>query len=228
VILQQQGEVMSDKVENKRRELSFRVIGEDKKPEVAIPFETAASPVEVRAYVEGMIARLEEVRRLGEAHPNIKRFIDRRSVHSFTIYMADNDTGNKIEIYTLSYVDKKPRNLLENSRNDMRQQIESLLELQVGDIYKAMVAYMRKKNLGIKKISDARWREVCAIHPLYLSFWSEQRKRQFEKTAKRSIEKGMSEGRYVLARNATERVLSTKKSDEKASIQKRSVKRIRV
>lgn len=193
----------------KRRALTFKVLDEERKAVVAVPFETAASDTEIDNYVRDSIARINELRSILEAHPALMKLTRGRGVRYLTFYIHDSQTNLNHECYTLSEIIgphmTKVETMIESARAQMVAHASRPEALKM--IYQAMAAYLRKKKWNIEEIKSVQWREVCALHPFYLSgFWDETRKRKFEKVSKRSIKAGALEGRYKIPGVATEAV----------------------
>lgn len=204
----------SRKVTPPRRRVTFKVIDQDKRALVARPFDTTASDEELDKYVDASIERMREAQDIFEKRPDVRKLYVGNGARQFTWYLRDSMTNETVEVYTLSLLPSLAKGVtLESLRAEMLRNVEAYWQSVVGSIYKAMVAYMNQKHWGSDSMKiAARWREVCACHPLYLSgVWDEKRKREFEKTARESIKAGVASGRYKITPSRMEGVSSRKK-----------------
>lgn len=190
----------------RRRALTFKVMDEERKAIVSVPFETAASDIEIDEYVRGSIERIKELRPIIEAHPAIKKLHSGRGVRHLTIYVHDSLTNTSHQSFTI--VEPISRHMMdaESYAAKLCDKGESVMSTPtvLRQIYEVMAEHLRKKRWNIEEIKSAQWREVCALHPLYLSgIWDESRKRHFEKVSKKSIKAGAKAGRFKIPGVAT-------------------------
>jgi hypothetical protein len=215
---------MAKNEKKQRRALTFRVVDADKKAIVAIPFETAASNKGILDLVMTLIERIKESHRITEASPQIRRIARAFERRRITHYVHDSQTNQSM---VTMCVPAQEGETLEAYAVDMARRLDNYFtsRLALGVVYREMAEYMKRRGWTVKTVTAARWREVCALHPLYLYAWDESRKRAFEITAKNSLQRGIKDKRYGSGKKRAPRKSassSSKKRDGIALIRERS------
>jgi hypothetical protein len=202
-----------------RRKLTIKIGDETGRGIIAArPFETDADNNEINNFLEVLVTGIREGQRAAAARPDLA-VGNGGGVRRYTLYIRDEDADTNRKVYTVAYRDAPPDALEKLSASLTDALVRSCSNKEyVSGVYDEMVAYIKSKGLDGVKITSAQWRDVCACHPLYLTFWDENRKREFEKTSRESINSGIRNGHYKIKQIRMKRVSSRQNTDEKPLI----------
>ncbi len=187
---------MASEAKTERRKLEFKIVdAESNVILVKEPFESAATDAELANYVNSSIKKINEIRAFLESVPKVKQMLS--EPQTVTLYLREYGSDASREIMTLQ-VREGQRATLDAMCAAMVNGMEAFITANIGITYSAMVAKIERDGLDIYKTTDAQWREVCTLHPLYPFHWDMEQKAAFEKRAKESILSGLRDGIYKL------------------------------
>jgi len=214
---------MTEVTKTKRRNMTFKVLDEEKRAVVAVPLETGATDTEIANFVADSIEKIKLIRAERESRPVAQKKLLKSKGRTWVLYVrcVEDDTSRAlITLYDPTGKEEMGDKIGAAAIDKMYKHFNS--RQMLSSIYNKMVEYMNRKKWNLKNIPVARWREVCAQHPLYVCQLSEKERREFEVKAKKTIEKGLDRGQHTLNASPTRRVSSPKKSDETRLVGKRS------